>query len=178
MILLLLGVPLQAVPHVLRSKTLASTNTYITIEEMSSPDPSFYTKVATEKAALLDADTSYKDSMQKLASQRGSILETGELSEEESSLHARLRDMKSANETYDREYQDRVNAGIIQTSPKLQTTQDIVLAAFFGSYLILIFLVFIYILRFTKLKMINSISFLVIALTIGLITAYVIMQLA
>ena len=169
---------LQRVPYVLQNKTMAYTNTYITIEEMSSPGPSFYTKVATEKAALLEADTSYKDSRQKLASQRGSIIETGELSEEESSLRAQLRDIKSANETYNREYQDRVDAGITQKSPKLQTTQDIVLAAFFGSYAILIFLVFIYILRFTQLKMINSISFLVIALTFGLITAYVIMQLA
>jgi hypothetical protein len=145
---------------------------------MSSPDPSFYTKLATEKAALLNADTSHRDYMQKLASQQGSIIETGGLSEEESSLRAELRNLKSANDTYNREYQDRVDAGITQTSPKLQTTQYVVLAAFFGSYLIMFVLVFVYLLRFTQQKLRNSVSFLAIALTCGLITAYVIMQLA
>ena len=94
------------------------------------------------------------------------------------SLQAELQSLKVANNTYNREYQDRIEAGQMKIDrPGFQTTQDLVLAWFFGSYLLMILLLCIYMVRYTRQKITNVVSVLAVSTLFGLITAYVLLQL-
>jgi hypothetical protein len=118
---------------------------------MSKASTTFYTGVATTKAELLELQTDYTTYMQSLASQRGSIEQDGEMTETEKGLRQELHMIQTANDTYNREYQDRVAAGANRlVRPGLQTTQDLILAWFFGSYILLSLLLMIYVIRYTE----------------------------
>ena len=146
---------------------------------MSKPSTAFYTGVATAKATLLELQTDYTAYMQSLASQRGSIVQDGEMNETEKGLRQELLMVQTANDTYNREYQDRVAAGGNRVArPGLQTTQDMVLSWFFGSYILLTLLLMIYMIRYTEERIKNAITVLVVCSVFGLITAYILLQLA
>jgi len=144
---------------------------------MASTD--FYTSLQTTKASVLDIPSSYSAYKQSLASQNGSIVQGGEMGETVQGLQAELRALQSANSTYNREYQDRVDAGIgIVARPGFQTTQDYALAWFFGTYLLLVVLLCLYMLLRTQQKLYNMTAVLGIGVVFGLITMHVIIQLA
>jgi len=144
---------------------------------MASPD--FYTTLQTTKTRLLDISATYTNYAQSLASQQGSITQGGDMEESVASLTKELKSLQVANETYDREYQDRVKSEATKIHhPGLQTTQDYLLAYFFGSYFLLVILLTLYMIVRTKNKLRNAVTVFVTGTVFGLITAYILLLLA